>query len=96
MRTVGDRALEASRVIRMAAKKPVEDFVAESLVELDSLAAAGMTLVLPVTAPPFRYDSVAASFAIALIGSGSWSLYKMECDNCRGFLCQGNTCVAVE
>jgi uncharacterized membrane protein YphA (DoxX/SURF4 family) len=38
----------------------------------------------------------AASFAIALIGSGSWSLYKMECDNCGGFLCEGDVCVPVE
>ncbi len=46
-RTVGDRALEASRVIRLAAKKPVEDFVAEALVELDSLAAEARALGKP-------------------------------------------------
>lgn len=46
-RTVSDRALEASRVIRHAAKKPVEDFVAEALVELDSLAAEARALGKP-------------------------------------------------
>ncbi len=44
----------------------------------------------------FELLLAAASFAIALIGSGSWSLYKMECDTCKGFLCEGGQCVAVE
>jgi putative oxidoreductase len=44
----------------------------------------------------FELLLAAASFAIALIGSGSWSLYKMECDNCGGFLCEGNVCVEVD
>ena len=43
----------------------------------------------------FELLLAAASFAIALIGSGSWSLYKMECDNCRGFLCEGDVCMPV-
>lgn len=43
----------------------------------------------------FELLLAAASFAIALIGSGTWSLYKMECENCGGFLCEGDTCVVV-
>jgi putative oxidoreductase len=47
---------------------------------------------------PHEFELVlaAAAFAIAFIGSGSWSLYKMECDNCGGFLCEGNVCVATD
>ena len=33
-----------------------------------------------------------SSFAIALIGSGRFSLYKMECDQCGGMLCDGKKC----
>jgi putative oxidoreductase len=44
----------------------------------------------------FELLLAASSFAIALIGSGSWSLYKMECDRCGGFLCEGNVCVPIE
>jgi uncharacterized membrane protein YphA (DoxX/SURF4 family) len=43
----------------------------------------------------FELLLAAAGFAIAFIGSGTWSLYKMECDNCGGFLCEGDTCVPV-
>lgn len=47
---------------------------------------------------PHQFELIlaAATFAIAFIGSGSWSLFKMECDNCGGFLCEGNVCVPVE
>lgn len=44
----------------------------------------------------FELLLAAAAFAIAFIGSGSWSLFKMECDNCGGFLCEGDVCVPVE
>lgn len=37
----------------------------------------------------------AASLAIALTGSGRWSLYQMECENCGGMFCSGDTCVLV-
>jgi len=39
-----------------------------------------------------------ASFAIALMGSGRYSIYKMECSDCGGMLCSGETgvCVPVE
>lgn len=30
------------------------------------------------------------SFGVALTGSGRWSLYKMECDDCGGMLCKGD------
>ena len=33
-----------------------------------------------------------SSFAIALIGSGRFSLYKMECAHCGGMLCDGKKC----
>jgi putative oxidoreductase len=38
------------------------------------------------------------SFGLALLGSGYYSVFKMECDNCGGMLCNGETgeCVAVE
>lgn len=32
---------------------------------------------------------MAVSFGIALMGSGQFSLYKMECDKCGGMLCNG-------
>lgn len=31
----------------------------------------------------------AGSLGIALVGSGRYALYKMECDNCAGMLCDG-------
>jgi putative oxidoreductase len=37
----------------------------------------------------------AVSLAIALMGSGAFSVFKMECDNCGGFLCDGSTGVCV-
>jgi putative oxidoreductase len=38
------------------------------------------------------------SFAIALIGSGRLSVFKMECETCGGFLCDGSAtaCISVE
>lgn len=33
------------------------------------------------------------SFAIALAGSGAFSVFKMECDTCGGVFCDGETCV---
>jgi putative oxidoreductase len=38
-----------------------------------------------------------ASIAIALMGSGKYSVYKMECQNCGGVFCNAETgvCVAV-
>jgi hypothetical protein len=46
-RTVADRALEASRAIRLASKKPVEDFVAEAFAELDALIQEARALGKP-------------------------------------------------
>ena len=46
-RTVADRALEASRAIRLASKKPVEDFVAEAFAELDALIRDARALGKP-------------------------------------------------
>lgn len=37
----------------------------------------------------------AVSLAIALTGSGAFSVFKMECDRCGGMVCDGETC-AVE
>ena len=48
------------------------------------------------SAHEFELLLAAASLAIALSGSGDWSLYPMECENCGGFLCKGDTCVAIE
>ena len=33
---------------------------------------------------------MAGSFGIALMGSGRYALYKMECDNCAGMLCKSD------
>ena len=41
------------------------------------LAKHGMELLL-----------AAASSCIGLVGSGSWSLYKMECNSCGGMFCR--------
>lgn len=32
----------------------------------------------------------AGSLGIALVGSGRFALYKMECDNCAGMMCTGD------
>jgi uncharacterized membrane protein YphA (DoxX/SURF4 family) len=39
----------------------------------------------------------AASFSIALMGSGRFSVYKLECNDCGGMLCdkKSGTCIAV-
>lgn len=36
------------------------------------------------------------SFAIALMGSGAFSVFPMECDRCGGFLCDGEVCIIQE
>lgn len=36
------------------------------------------------------------SFGLALTGSGAYSIFKMECDNCGGMVCDGNVCVVAE
>ena len=36
------------------------------------------------------------SFGLALLGSGRYSVFKMECANCGGMLCDGNSCVPVD
>ncbi len=41
-RTVSRRALEAMHAVRVGSKKPIEDFVAESLAELDSMQAMAL------------------------------------------------------
>ena len=41
----------------------------------------------------FEFYLAMVSFAIALMGSGAFSVYKMECDTCGGFLCDGEVCV---
>ena len=33
------------------------------------------------------------SFAIALAGSGAFSVFRMECENCGGVFCDGQTCI---
>jgi len=35
------------------------------------------------------------SFGIALTGSGRYALYRMECKNCGGMLCQGIECTNI-
>ena len=35
---------------------------------------------------------MAASLGIALTGSGKYALYKMECKNCLGMVCDGKDC----
>lgn len=45
------------------------------------------------SAHEFELILAASSLAIALAGSGNWSLYKMECDACGGVFCDGNRCM---
>lgn len=42
----------------------------------------------------FEFYLAMVSFAIALIGSGRFSVFKMECETCGGILCDGtaNVC----
>lgn len=47
------------------------------------------------SAHEFELLLAAASFAIALAGSGRWSLWRMECARCGGIACDGETCVFV-
>jgi len=42
----------------------------------------------------FEMLLAAVSFAIALAGSGKFSLFKMECNNCGGMMCSGRSCRA--
>jgi putative oxidoreductase len=44
----------------------------------------------------FELLLAAASTAIAMVGSGRASLFKMECDNCGGMFCDGEVCVVDE
>ncbi|HUQ30115.1 MAG TPA: DoxX family protein [Candidatus Paceibacterota bacterium] len=44
----------------------------------------------------FHLLLVAASLAVALIGSGRVSIFAMECENCGGMFCDGNVCVIEE
>lgn len=48
--------------------------------------------------PGIEFYLAMVSLAIALIGSGRLSLFKMECEKCGGFLCDGtiNVCTHVE
>ena len=48
------------------------------------------------SAHEFELLLAAASLAIALAGSGHWSLYSMECEACGGVFCDGRDCVLVE
>ncbi len=36
------------------------------------------------------------SFSIALMGSGAFSVFPMECRECGGMLCDGEVCVSAE
>jgi putative oxidoreductase len=44
----------------------------------------------------FELLLAAAALAIALAGSGRWSLFKSECENCGGIVCDGRECLVVE
>lgn len=48
------------------------------------------------SAHEFELLLAASSLAIALAGSGSWSVWKAECDNCGGIICDGRECLVVE
>ena len=41
----------------------------------------------------FEFYLAMVSFAIALMGSGAFSVFPMECGHCGGFLCDGEVCV---
>lgn len=41
----------------------------------------------------FEFYLAMVSLAIALMGSGAFSVYSMECRNCGGMLCDGEVCV---
>ncbi|HUY62505.1 MAG TPA: DoxX family protein [Candidatus Paceibacterota bacterium] len=38
----------------------------------------------------------AVSFAIALMGSGRFSVFSMECERCGGMLCDGESCAVLD
>ena len=35
------------------------------------------------------------SFGLMFLGSGRYSIYKADCDNCGAIVCDGNSCVVV-
>ena len=45
--------------------------------------------------PGIEFYLAMVSLAVALIGSGRFSVFKMECEKCGGFLCNGTagTCI---
>jgi putative oxidoreductase len=68
-----------------------------ALLAIEMLVAIFLTGVgRGFSAHEFELLLAAASFAIALSGSGGWSLYPLECETCGGVFCDGNQCVLVE
>lgn len=64
--------------------------VAGVLLGIDMLAAVFLTGITKGLAPhDLELSLMAASFGIALMGSGRLSLFKMECNYCGGMLCKG-------
>jgi uncharacterized membrane protein YphA (DoxX/SURF4 family) len=65
-----------------------------SLLAIEMLVAILLTgLGRGLRAHELELILAAASLAVALSGSGRWSVYKMECESCGGIFCDGNTCV---
>lgn len=66
-------------------------FTVEMIVILFLLGIGGI-----FTSHQFEFLLTAASLTIALGGSGRWSLLSMECPNCGGVFCDGESCRIVE
>ena len=68
--------------------------VAGAVLGIDMLVAILLTGIgRGFHAHEFELLLMAVSFGLALMGSGRWSLYKLECTRCGGFLCDGGaTC----
>jgi len=70
--------------------------VAGVVLGIEMLAAVFLTGVgRGFGAHEFELLLMATSFGIVLIGSGRFSLYRMECKNCGGLTCKGGgLCIA--
>lgn len=68
-----------------------------ALLAIEMVAAIFLTGVgRGFSAHEFELLLAASALAIALAGSGRWSLWRAECERCGAIACDGETCVLTE